>query len=191
MHLPVTTASAMSDAARARLLDRLLAECGRGDQAAFRALYDLLAPRLTGVALRIVRDRALARDVTHDTFLQVWRQAGRFDPALGSAEGWLIGIARLRAISLVRRRGREVLRDPPDEPDHAPDALERLLRMSHGEALRACLGQLEAGHQRLIVLAYVEGLSHGELAARLGWPLGTVKSTMRRCLADLRRCMRR
>lgn len=168
----------------------LLHRIAGGDRAALRHLYDLQSPRLFGVALRITRDPDLASDALHDAFMQVLKQAGRFDPARGNSEAWLTSLARYRALDIVRSRRREVSGyEPADKPGFDPDALEILSSTEEGQALRSCLGQLEEDRRQLIVLAFVEGLSHSELAARFKLPLGTVKSAIRRGLRKLRECL--
>jgi RNA polymerase sigma-70 factor, ECF subfamily len=126
----------------------------------------------------------------HDAFVQVWQQAHRFDPARGSAEAWLNSLVRYRALDIARRRGRDILGyEAPDEPDDAPGPLDQLVSTADAEALRRCLEQLEAERRRVLLLAFTDGLSHGELASRLNAPLGTVKSWIRRSLAALRECL--
>ncbi len=168
----------------------LLHRIGGGDRAAFRALYDRWGARLHGIAFRITRQGSLAADATHDAFVQVWRDAHRFDPARGSAEAFLVSLVRYRAIDIVRRRAREV---PgvmaEDRADEAPGALAELVGSAESAALRRCLGLLEAERRRLMVMAFVDGLSHSELAERLRMPLGTVKSWIRRSLLALRECL--
>ncbi|HEV2677753.1 MAG TPA: sigma-70 family RNA polymerase sigma factor [Aliidongia sp.] len=171
-------------------LETLLGRCADGDRAAFRQLYDRSAPQLYAVALRITRQRSLAADAVHDAFLQVWQRAGRFDPARGSAETWLISLARYRALDLVRRHGREITGDEiPDRADDAPDALALLTEQREGTALHRCLERLEIDKRQLIMMAFIDGLTHAELADRLRTPLGTVKSWIRRGLQDLRGCL--
>ena len=168
----------------------LLQLCAAGDRLAFRRLYERWSSRLHGIALRITRQSSLAADATHDAFVQVWQQAHRFDPARGSAEAFLVSLVRYRALDIIRRHGREVPGyEPDDEPDDAPDALTRLVSSAEGAALQRCLGLLDRERQRLIMLAFVDGLSHGELATRLGAPLGTIKSWIRRSLLSLRECL--
>ena len=169
----------------------LIRRCAGQDRAAFRAIYAKWSARLHGVALRITRDPALAADATHDAFVQVWQQAGRFDPALGEAASWLISLARYRALDLVRRRGREVLGHEParDEADHGPDPLANLLASVDGGALHRCLETLEVDRKRLVLLAFVEGYTHSQLAERLAMPIGTVKSWIRRSLIGLKDCL--
>jgi len=168
----------------------LLRRCAGGDKAAFRQLYDLSAPRLYAVALRITRQTSLAADAVHDAFLQVWQHADRFDADRGSAETWLISLARYRALDLIRRHGREIAGvEMPERADEDPDQLERLMRQREGAALGRCLDRLEADKRQLVVLAFTDGLTHAELSSRLNTPLGTVKSWIRRGLQDLRRCL--
>ncbi len=126
-----------------------------------------------GLALRITRQSALAADATHDAFLQVWQNAARFDPARGGAVAWLTSLVRYRALDIVRHSGRELSGyEAKDAPDDAPDPLQTLLSTAEGAALLRCLGQLDEGRRNAIVLAFVDGLSHAELATRLGVPLG-------------------
>ena len=169
----------------------LILRCAGQDRAAFRALYAKWSARLHGVALRITRDPALAADATHDAFVQLWQQAARYDPKLGEAGSWLMSLARYRALDLVRRRGRERLGHEPahDQADHSPDPLASLLAAADGGALHRCLETLETDRRRLIVLAFVEGYSHSQLAALLAAPVGTVKSWIRRSLIGLKECL--
>ena len=170
--------------------DALLHRCASGDRAAFRLLYDRWGNRLYGIALRITRQAALAADATQDAFVQIWQQAHRFDPDRGAPEAWLIGIVRYRALDAVRRHSREMPGYEPTEiEDDAPDALARLVSTTEGAALHRCLGLLDADRRRLVVMAFVDGLSHSELAERLSVPLGTVKSWIRRSLISLRGCL--
>jgi RNA polymerase sigma-70 factor (ECF subfamily) len=169
----------------------LITGCARQDRAAFRALYARWSGRLHGVALRITRDPALAADATHDAFVQVWQQASRFDPALGEVGSWLMSLARYRALDLVRRRGREVLGHEPveEEADHGPDPLTALLASAEGGALHRCLEKLSVERRKLVVMAFVEGYSHSQLASRMAVPIGTVKSWIRRSLIGLKECL--
>lgn len=168
----------------------LLALSAQEDADAFRRLYDLEAPRLYAVALRITRQPSLAVDAVHDAMLQVWRNASRFDPARGNAQAWLLSLVRYRALDMLARTRREVAgADLSELPDPDPDPLERLLETRAGEALYQCLQQVPADRRRWVVLAFVDGLSHMELAARVGQPLGTVKSGIRRALMALRACL--
>ncbi|MGQ4274411.1 sigma-70 family RNA polymerase sigma factor [Terrihabitans sp. B22-R8] len=168
-----------------------IAACARQDTGAFRQLYDREAPSMIGVALRIVRRRDLAEDVVHDAFVQIWRKAHLFDAGLGSGRGWMYAILRNRALNMVRDRSREDLVDGADldmlvETGDHDDVVARL---PERDALRVCLERLDASRRASVVLAYAGGLSHGEIAGRLGVPLGTVKAWIRRSLSTLRQCM--
>ncbi len=168
----------------------LLARCAQADRAAFRRLYEMESARLYGVALRITRQPTLAEDVLHDAMLQVWRSAERFNPAYGSAQGWLLSLVRYRALDAVARAGREMIGvEIPDTADTNPNPLEQLSAMSEGRMLDHCLQTLEDQSRNLVVLAFIEGLTHAQVAVRVGQPLGTVKSTIRRALATLRICL--
>jgi RNA polymerase sigma-70 factor (ECF subfamily) len=169
--------------------DVLLQRCAGGDRAAFRALYDRHAPLLYAVALRITRHRNLAADTVQEAFIQIWQNARQFSRDRGSPEAWMIGLTRYRALDLVRRAGPALL-PLGDEPDTASfDRLDRLEGSEDGRALKQCLERLEPNRRRLLIMAFVEGFSHGELAAQFVIPLGTIKSTIRRALAVLKDCL--
>jgi RNA polymerase sigma-70 factor (ECF subfamily) len=171
-------------------LDELLHRVAGDDRAAFRRLYDAQSARLYGVALRITRQPQLAADAVHDALLQVWRHAARFDATRGSAQTWLLSLVRYRALDIIRRRAREAPEAAiPEAVDDAPDPLAQLAGNRSARALHRCLEQLQEDRRRLVALAFVEGLSHSEAADRIGVPLGTVKSTIRRSLQSLRTCM--
>jgi RNA polymerase sigma-70 factor (ECF subfamily) len=176
--------------AEAGLAD-LLAAAGRGDRRALRAVYDRQATRLFGVANAILRDRDAAADALQDAFLRVAQRAAQFDPARGAAEAWLAAVVRHAALDLARRRGREMPTDDPALGDSAvePEALEHVAREAEARRLRDCLGALEERNRRGILLAFVHGLSHAQIAARLDEPLGTVKAWIRRGLLRLRECL--
>lgn len=175
----------------------LLAACASGDRAALRALFDAEAPRLTGIAERILRSRDLAEDAVQETFVRIWRSAGQFDPARGPARGWIVVILRNAAIDMLRRGGREALEDAAvvaalrAEAFRAEqDDVDRIVDRLDGDGrLRHCLEALEPQRRRAILMAYALGLTQGEIAGRLGAPLGTVKAWMRRSLLSLRECL--
>jgi RNA polymerase sigma-70 factor (ECF subfamily) len=172
-------------------LPPLLAAVAGGDRTALRAVYERQSVRLFGVANAILRDRDAAADALHDAFLRIARHAGQFDPSRGTAEAWLGAIVRYAALDLARARGREIPTDDPnlgDQPVEA-DALDRVAADAEGRRLRHCLATLEERNRRGIVLAFVHGLSHAQIAARLELPLGTVKAWIRRGLLRLRECL--
>jgi RNA polymerase sigma-70 factor, ECF subfamily len=171
-------------------LAALLEQCADGDRTAFRRLYDLQSSRLYAVALRITRQPTLAADAVHDAFLQVWQNAGRFDVSRGNPEAWLVSLVRYRALDIARRNAREVPGlEPPDAPDEQPGALDRMIGTAEGEALHRCLQALPPDRRRLVVMAFIDGLTHSELSVRLGQPLGTIKSWIRRALITLKQCL--
>ena len=173
--------------------------------AAFERLYRTAAPVLLGLALRIVRRREVADEVLHDAFTRIWHGAAQFDPH-GTAVGWLTTIVRNRALDVMASHdvarvdsyhGRADAID--DDPEAALDRLfdwgaseaeDSRLDSSRSQAfVRRCLGELPAAERQSLVLAYEHGLSHGDLAAHLGRPLGTVKTWIRRGMDNLRRCV--
>lgn len=172
-------------------LAALLAAVASGDRAALRRVYEAQSVRLFGVANAILRDRDAAADALHDAFLRVSERAGQFDPSRGAAAAWLAGIVRHAALDQARRRGRELPSDDPALGDAAvePEALDRVAASADGRKLRECLVALEEKNRHGIVLAFVHGLSHSQIAERLGQPLGTVKAWIRRGLLQLRECL--
>jgi RNA polymerase sigma factor (sigma-70 family) len=164
-----------------------IVRCAAGDKSALRLIYDLEAARMVGVAIRILRRRDLAEEATHDAFMRIWRGARSFDPSRGSARAWIYTIVRNQALTILRDERRFGPEEPAESELPQPD--QALQRLPESSALRQCLQQLEAGRRNAIVLAYVHGFSHGELAGRLGMPLGTIKSWIRRGLASLQECM--
>jgi RNA polymerase sigma-70 factor (ECF subfamily) len=171
-------------------LAALIRRAAEGDRVAFRRIYDHRAGRLYAVALRITRQSALAADALQEAFLQRWQNAGQFDATRGHAEAWLLSLVRYRALDLVRRHGRETLgAEIPETADDAPDPLAALLSSSDGKALHRCLETLEEDRRRLLLRAFVDGLSHQDLATATKQPLGTIKSWIRRALQALKKCL--
>ena len=166
--------------------------CARGERYALQSLYERESRWLLGVALRIVRDRQQAEDVVHDGFVQAWQYAGTFDPALGSARGWLYTIVRHRALKAVRHPGR-VVSLAPDELARWSDAVQGDTEVDDrgfdAGSLERCLDRLEAPRRACVLHAFVDGFTHEQIAERLATPLGTVKSWIRRSLAALKECL--
>ncbi len=165
-----------------------------GSAEAFERLYRLCAPLLMGVAQRIVRRTELAEEVLHDAFAAIWRRAETFDAFAKQPVAWMVAIVRNRAldtvashdVSRVDSYDETALDELFDWTETADEAEDR--RRTH-RSLRDCLGRLQAAERQALVLAYQHGLSHSELAARLQAPLGTVKSWVRRGMANLRTCV--
>ncbi len=167
---------------------RVLAAVARGDRAGLRTLYERHAGRALAIALRIMHSRAEAEEVVQDTFLEVWRRAAQYDRSRGSAGVWIATIARSRAIDRVRARGtaeRTASAAAAEPPGEARGVLEEVEQRSARERIAAALGELPAEQRTAIELAYFEGLSQSEIAARTGDPLGTVKSRIRIALGRL------
>jgi len=187
----------------------LVAAVAAGSEDALATLYDRHAAALHATAFRLTGDRQVAEDVVQEVFLTLWNRAERFDSSIGSLAAWLGTIARNRAVDRLRaasRRPRLVSlgRSADDEP--AGEALERALHgrqgsgagreandpaaafevAEAGEAIRAALATMPDPEREVILLAYRNELTQSEIAARLGWPLGTVKTRTRRALARLR-----
>ena len=169
-----------------------LTACARGDRQALRRLYEEEAARLISVAQRIVRRRELAEEVVHDAFIQIWQRAGSFKAEIGSARGWIFAIVRNRALNVVRDGARVDLMDADalaaahDQNAVIDDAFDRLATDSR---LRKYLEAIERQKRESLLLSYVAGYSHGEIAGRLGVPIGTAKSWIRRGLTALKDCM--
>jgi RNA polymerase sigma-70 factor (ECF subfamily) len=171
--------------------DVLLEAVARGSERAFKRLYVLESPRLYAIALRIVRRPEVAAEVLQDAFVQIWQNAKGFAPEKGAAAAWLTGIVRFRALDAVRRHGREMLSGDPTLGDAMvqPEVLAKLDADADARALRQCLEALDVNQRRSVLLAFVDGLSHAEIAGRLATPLGTVKSWVRRGLIALKGCL--
>jgi RNA polymerase sigma factor (sigma-70 family) len=196
----------LPDAAeRQNALADLLSRIALGDRAAFDRLYRDTSTHLLGVILRIQTDRAQAEDVLQEVYVNVWRAAQSFNPALSQARTWLNSIARNRAIDSLRRRQSEPqtvsrFQAGPDEDDtdmlqdiaaDTPGPLALLEQASEARALGECMQHLSGEQQHSLALAYYQGLTHAEVAQQLGHPLGTVKSWVRRGLQSLKTCLER
>jgi RNA polymerase sigma-70 factor (ECF subfamily) len=159
----------------------VLRRLASGDRDALGDLYDLYAGLVNGLALRILRDKGEAEDVVQEVFVQAWRQAQRFDPARGTPAAWLCTIARTRALDRLRRR--VARREEPGEASPAPSERPR---REEGLAVRKALDGLSPDQRAALELAYYEGLTQTEIAARLGEPLGTIKTRIRTAMIRLR-----
>lgn len=189
----------------------LVSAVANGSQDALAALYDRHADGIHAVALRMTGDRQVAEEVVQETFLALWNRAELYDPGVASLGTWLRSIARHRAVDRLRAAGRRPslvsLPDGSDEGDRAGSAaIERLDPdlVVHGGAARdaspeaaaeaadvraavaSAIADMPEQERTVILLAYREELSQTEIAERLGWPLGTVKTRTRRALARLR-----
>ncbi len=187
--------------ARSRELSQLLSRAGLGDRAAFATLYEKSSSHLFAVVVRICRDRAQAEDILQEVYVNVWRAAGGFDAAQSQPLTWLTSIARNRAIDSLRRAQTQPqlhtanIADDEDTDvydttaDDQPGPLEMLSRASDARALSHCMKDLSAPQRQSLALAFYDGLSHAEVAEKMGEPLGTVKSWVRRALLSLKSCL--
>lgn len=174
-------------------LEQLLAEVALGSRQAFEHLYRDCAPRLFAICLRVVAQRPEAEDVLQDVFATVWRKAAQYDAGRAGAMAWLAMIARNKAIDRLRSQPLprqsvplELAEDVADPSASPPlDAQASADR----ERLDECLNRLDAKRGSLIRMAFFDGSTYEELANRIGSPLGTVKSWIRRGLLQLRECL--
>jgi RNA polymerase sigma-70 factor, ECF subfamily len=169
----------------------LLARMRRGDEAALAALYDRYAGLVVTIALRVVGDREVAEEILQDTFLRCWNGVETFQPSRGHVAGWLMGIARNRAIDVLRSRqhkSRQRERTALPEPDdpHQPGRPDETEAVVLRHTVATALATLPLSQRQVIELAYYGGLSQTEIAQRLGEPLGTVKSRTRTAMDRLR-----
>lgn len=169
---------------------QLLERVAGGDQNAFARLYDLLSPRVFGLILRVLVDRAQSEEVLQEVFLEVWQSASRFAPNRGQGRSWVLTIAHRRAVDRVRSAQASTDRDVRAgfrDMDVAHDGVseEAELRIE-GEKVTAALTALPDAQREALTLAYYGGYSQSEIAALVGAPLGTIKTRMRDGLSRLR-----
>lgn len=166
----------------------------QGDQDAVAGLYDRYSGIAYGLAFRITNDVTLAEDVVQDAFLSVWRQAARFDPGRGQVRSWLLTIVHHKAVDAVRRRAGRSERALPEGPEEFIATRGRPEELAEGasdaEAVRAAVMRIPADQRRTVEMAYFEGMTHVEIAERMGVPLGTVKSRLRIGLEKMRDYLR-
>lgn len=167
-----------------------------GDQGAFATLYDHLAPAVYGAALRVVRDPALAQDITQEAFVELWRTAARFDPTRGSVLPWAVTIVRRRAIDRVRaeesQRDRiaQLATRRDDEAGDVGDPGDTVVSTLDARRVRRALLLLPPDQRDVIGMAFLDGHSHAVIAEHLHLPLGTVKSRIRGALQRLATALR-
>lgn len=176
-------------------LEALLGRVADGDQPAFESLYQATSAMLLGICLRILADRAEAEDVLQEVYVAVWGKSAQFDASRARATTWLGTIARNRAIDRLRALPSPATRAPIEATEALADAGPSPVAQAearHDRArLDACLEQLEPRRQALIRTAFFDGETYEALARRSGSPLGSVKSWIRRGLAQLRACLER
>ncbi|TDW39034.1 RNA polymerase sigma-70 factor (ECF subfamily) [Roseinatronobacter bogoriensis subsp. barguzinensis] len=211
--LKVDTARALKAASEANrvgdglsdsVINDLLEKVARQDRAAFREVYHLSAPKLTGVLTRMLRDRSEVEDALQDVYIRVWQRATQFDGTRGAAMGWLVAIARNVALDRLRARpearGMSRITARSDTPDDDPlaqlpasgtDAEERILASANARRAVECFGELEPERAAAVRGAYLEGIAYKELADRFDVPLNTIRTWLRRSLLRLKECLDR
>lgn len=177
-------------AERDRLADRLL-RAGHGDQAAFAELYDEVSHRVYGITLRVLRDPHQAEESSQEAFAEIWRKSGRFDPARGTALGWMLTIAHRRAVDQVRSSTAARRRDDSwsrlSGEDARPDAtFDGVHSNLVARSIHTALACLSAPQRRAVELAYFEGHTYPDVARLMEAPLGTTKTRIRTALLRLR-----
>ena len=166
------------------LIERIVAR----DETALASLYDRYSGMVCAVLNRILRDSAAAEEILQDIFYQVWRTAAQFDPARGSVPGWLAVAARNRAISRLRRK------NPGEVEELVENAVVLPFNLETEAAQRQMMGKVKGALEELpkeqreaVELAYFEGMTHSEIAAHTGNPLGTVKTRLRSAVETLKK----
>src|SRR5579862_288421 len=169
-------------------MERLL----QRDASALEILYDRYGRPVYSLVLRIAQQPASAEEIVQDVFLQLWRSAGRFQVSRGPLEPWLFTMARNRALDFLRLKREKQRRREDSDSDLVPSAVVRpdpegdIDQSRRAEKVRALLGSLPEAQRRAIEMAFFEGLTHSEIAAATGEPLGTVKSWIRGGLLRLK-----
>jgi RNA polymerase sigma-70 factor (ECF subfamily) len=176
----------------------ILAQVARGDQRAFGKLYDRLSSSLYSLAVRMLGDSSEAQDALQEVFLQIWRRAPAYDAEQSSVFSWAVLMTRSRVIDRLRARGRRLRviiasTDEDAQPELAPasasgteSAADTADRNEEARRVRLSLTKLPAEQREAIELAFFNDLTHHEIAAQLGQPLGTIKARIRRGLLKLR-----
>tara|TARA_R110000787_G_scaffold227020_2_gene334783 strand:+ start:3303 stop:3881 length:579 start_codon:yes stop_codon:yes gene_type:complete len=176
-------------------LGALIARISKGDQKALTELYDLSSPLLYGLLLKMLRKPESASEALQECFIRVWQRAETYSADKGDPMSWLIGIARYRALDVLRAdKGRrehlvneefllDEIADPTIGPQASAEEAEGLSRLAF------CMRSLSEVQRKSVLLAYYQGYSHSELAEAMGAPLGTVKAWLRRGLSRLRACL--
>ncbi|MFN3569624.1 MAG: sigma-70 family RNA polymerase sigma factor [Polaromonas sp.] len=187
-----------------RSLEALIAAAARGDHACFAEVYERTHLHLFGVAVRILGQGQAAEDVLQEAYVSIWKNAGGYrsevDGQTLQAMTWLIAIVRNKALDALRARTRRRESELPESGDideddvsstghPTPSAMHLLEQASQALHIEGCMNTLDGSHRQSLALAYYQGLSHTEVAAHMGAPLGSVKAWIRRGLEKLKGCL--
>jgi len=190
---PSTAITKKESAGSALISDRsLLHQIADGHESGLKLLYDRYRSLLYSTAFRVTRDAGSADEILQDTFLQLWRQHHRFDGARGSLIGWLLTITRHRAISHIRRKISQLTHEPlcaDIGDDSAPAGNSLLQQHIQHEMVSIAFSELSEAQKQVVNLAYFEGLTFQEIAARIDTPLGTIKARYRSALQKMRQTL--
>jgi RNA polymerase sigma-70 factor (ECF subfamily) len=168
----------------------LLAAVAKGDTAAFERLYAASCAKLYGMVLRIVRRHDLAAEVMEESYLEIWRRAGEFDPGQGTPTAWMVGIARGRAIDVARQRQAEGTEGEQDAiDDEGPGTVPRHQLTDALKRLLTCIGRLEPDRQRMLLLAYYAASTREQLSVKLDMPVNLLRASLRRSLLEIEQCL--
>jgi RNA polymerase sigma-70 factor (ECF subfamily) len=191
---------ASSQHAASHIDPKLLARVVKGDHQAFSQLYDQSSTLLYTMALRILGNRDEAAELLQDVYLEVWRKVSRYDVGRGTPVAWLVTLTRSRAIDRLRSRasrGQQKSTDSLDSTsaaqvqDRGPSPFDAQADQEIRTLVGGAIASLPQAQQQALELAYYEGLSHAEIAARLNQPLGTVKTRIKLGMSKLRESLRR
>ncbi|MGC4110021.1 MAG: ECF RNA polymerase sigma factor SigK [Nocardioides sp.] len=171
-------------------LAAMLKRAARGDEGAFAEWYDATSARAYGLAVRVLRDRAQAEEVTQEAYLDCWRHAARFDPAKGSALSWLLTVVHRKAVDRVRSAEASTRRDTAygqrDIPVAHDETAEAATASLEATRVRSALASLTLKQREAVQLAFLGGYTHTEVAAMLDLPIGTAKTRIRDGLIRMR-----
>ena len=186
--------SAISD--EADLLEHLLARIALKDQQALQQLYDKVAARLNGIAMKIVHDADISNDVLQETFLQIWHNAGEYRRSVSEPMTWMVSLLRYRSLDKLRAEQREQKRRDQFEEvqalfgeTHEQPAFVALMNRERDHGLSRCLDTLDSLNRNAILMAYYYGYSREDIAIHVAKPLNTVKSWLKRGLMRLAECL--
>jgi RNA polymerase sigma-70 factor (ECF subfamily) len=170
-----------------------LQRVANGDKTAFEQVYVATSMKLYGIVIRILRRHEVADEILQEVYVRVWQRAGEFNPAVSSPVTWLASIARNRALDEAKRKTMRSLEDFPEVLEIPSDdnPLGDHERNEERRRLMACIDRLEADRKQVVLMVYDHGMTREEIATRTGRPVSTVKTWLRRSLAQLKDCLGR